>query len=254
MFQKLHHKKNRQEQGRFLVEGLRLCREALQSGWKVDAAFISESFSKTPAFSQLIPEFRYKQIIPQILSDNNLKRLADTEHPQGIVLALQIPSPPDRLPEIFFRERLLLAVQSVRDPGNLGTLLRTADWFGISCIMASRDTADFFNSKVLRASMGGFLRLHLFTSDDLITDLQKFKKRGFSILGSTVQNGEPLNAFPFHPPAVLLLGGEAEGLTPDVQALLDTRLTIPGGKAAESLNVSIAGSILLYHLTQVRVL
>jgi len=247
-YQKLHQKKYRQEMHLFPVEGTRLCREALDSGWKIEAAFFNDDFGGHPDFKEFQRLLSGRNIEIQTIGSENFRRLAATENPQGILLVVEMPdSPPS--PELLLRDKkFVLVLDAIRDPGNMGTLLRTADWFGVQLVISTPDSVDLYNDKVIRSSMGSCFHLPNFEAanpDEIVTLL---KKGRFQIVGTAVQGGMPVNSLKLNPPVALVLGSEAEGMSPHFQEIADTTVSIPKFGKAESLNVAIAGGILMSNL------
>ncbi len=247
-YSKLARKKYRQVSGRYLVEGIRLCRDALNSDRAVEIAFISEPFSGHPDYPELEKRLLDRNIPVRFLAEANFRRLADTENPQGIVLIMPIPDP---LPVTALRPAespVILILDGIKDPGNLGTLLRTADWFGVQSVIASGDSADFYNPKVVRASMGSIFHLNLNEVRNLPHTISGLKKAGYTIVGTAGGGAAQLEDFTPPEAVALVLGNEAEGMSPVLQRLSDAVVAIKKYGAAESLNVSIAGAIVLNHL------
>lgn len=248
-YAKLNQKKFRLENNLFYVEGVRACREALLSGDKISAAFISESFSREQIAAKLAPLFEHRSLKPQILSNSNFRRLTDTENPQGIALVLEIPKDQISLEKLIKNQNFVLILDGIRDPGNMGTLIRTADWFGFKLIFASIDSVDFYNPKVIRASMGSILRIHLIQGQHLPETISFLQKSGFEIIRSTVKGGKNLQDICIHPPAGLILGGEARGITADLEKMGGIEAHIPKRGDGESLNVAVAGGILMNYFS-----
>lgn len=247
-YRKLRLKKYRSERQLFTVEGVRLCREALASDWKIEAGFCSQHFSRHPEYENFKYLFQQREVKPQILSDTNFKLLANTDNPQGILLVIRMPEGQTG-PEDFRRiEKFGVILEGIRDPGNLGTIIRTADWFGVQLLIALPDTVDFYNPKVVRASMGSFLRVPFMEQDNLAKTVATLRYGGCQILGSAAQKGALLEQLKVKPPVVLILGGEAEGISPQLEELADDIVNIPKFGQSESLNVAVAGGILMHHL------
>ena len=143
------------------------------------------------------------------------------------------------LPEIKTDE-IIIALDEIKDPGNLGTIVRIADWYGIQNIIASKTTADFYNSKVISASMGSFTRINIFYTD-LAEFLSKIK---LPILGAYLE-GENIHKMSFPKNGILLMGNESNGISKEMEKFVTQKVTIPGYGKAESLNVAIATAVIL---------
>lgn len=243
----LHKKKKRQEERKFIIEGVRLCQEALRSGWETEIAFISEDFTRSEHWEQFAEHFRLKKIPWRALAPAQFRQLADTETPQGVLMVLRMPS---YLPEQLNLRKasFVVLLQGVRDPGNLGAIIRTADWYGAGAVILSPDCVDPFNPKVLRGTMGSIFHLPVYSTPDLSEEIRRLKESRFRIIASSLHGKTTLQTARFRKPAALLLGGEAFGLTPDLEAQADDTVRIWKYGQAESLNVAIAGGIFMDHI------
>ncbi len=244
-YKKLHQKKYRDEWNLFIVEGARFCREALQSNWSVEAAFVNDNFLNHPSHQIFNNFFHQKQIVPQSLADKEFKKLSMIKNPQGILLVMQIP---ERYFDVKINRtemNVVLLLESIRDPGNLGTIIRTADWFGIKLIIASKDCAEFFNPKCLRASMGSIFRVICVEVDELNSWIQKLKKDKFFLVGTSPRTGQQLFNLKVRYPLAICLGSEANGISDNIQKSVDITAYIPKYGEGESLNVAVSAGILM---------
>ena len=234
----LHEPRGRREQGLLLLEGRHLLEEALRLGLQ-------------PAFVGATPEWieRHGDLwnaLPsgtrrQPLAEEALAQAASTSHPDGVLATLSPPAPdPARRPGF------VLALDGLQDPGNLGTLLRTALAAGVEEVWLG-EGADPFSPKVLRASSGAALAMPLrrLSSDALLELLQGPQAGGLQRVATLVSGGQPYWQLDWTQPTVLLLGNEGAGLNPQLAALADARVTIPHSPAVESLNVAVAAAPLL---------
>jgi TrmH family RNA methyltransferase len=249
---KLKFKKYRQEWKLFLVEGKRLCQEAIDSDWTVESAMISEAFQKDPAFPAIEKLLTVRNIPLQVLSTSNFTKLSDTESPQGIVLVMKIPPSIEPLKKSWRKHPIILILDGIRDPGNLGTIIRTADWYGVHYIATSSDSADFFNSKTIRASMGSLFRVSCQEFSNLPDLVNKLKENRFKILATSPIAPKLMEEIRVSFPLAILLGGEAEGISPSLLELSTEIIQVKKYGQAESLNVAVASGILLNHFTALR--
>lgn len=242
-------KKKRQETGMFMVEGLRICRDALVSGWTVEAVFATEAFAASAAGEDFREMLRQHGQEWQLLAPGNFRRLAETESPQGILLVVRMPAEDATLSGPGWAQAgFLLLLQGVRDPGNLGTIIRSADWFGVDGIILSADCVDPYNPKVLRGTMGSIFHLPLAVAPRLTEVLSRLKQRGFQIFASAVEGAQRMPEIQFQKPLALILGNEAHGVSGELQNLSDQTVRIEKYGRAESLNVGIAGAVLMGHI------
>jgi len=213
----LGQKKFRDERGLFVVEGEKLVEEALHSGFEV------------------VRHFRIEDI-----GEEAMARISQLTHPSPVLAVVRQPSPK---PFTVAPDELVLALDGVRDPGNLGTIVRIADWFGIRHILASRDTVEPYNPKVVQATMGAIFRVQVH-SCDLVSTLE-----GLSHLPvyGTFLEGDDIYAAPLSPGGVIVMGSEARGISPAVAGLVGWKLFIPpfprDASTSESLNVAVATAI-----------
>lgn len=243
----LQKKKKRQEEGKCIIEGVRLCHEGLLSDWETEIAFVSEAFTQSSHWGQFQELFKLKKIAWQLLPPQHFNRLADTETPQGVLMITKIPSyRPDQLN--FSNANFVLLLQGIRDPGNLGTIIRTADWYGAGAAILSRDCVDSFNPKVLRGTMGSIFHLPVYTTPDLTEEIRQLKEKRFQVVTSSLSSDAALHKTRFKPPVALILGGEARGVSADIQKLADINVRIRRYGNADSLNVAIAGGIFMDHI------
>ena len=243
-FASLQTKKYRQKHRLFVVEGKKMVREALSSRFPVHAVVFSKDRQENNA--GLIKTVSSLQ--SYLASPADFQLISSLQQPEGVLAVLQLPerylslAPLSELPS---GKGLIL--DAIQDPGNLGTLIRTADWFGIKQIVCLKGTVDCFNPKVLRSSMGSIFRVNIIYVD--------VWERGIASHANQIwiadMEGDALGEVKFGANDWLLLGNEANGVgdklreVPEIQ-----KVHIPGRGGAESLNVGIAGGILLWELTQ----
>ncbi len=237
----LARKKHRDQTGTFLLEGVRTVEAAVQAGAPLVEVVVTSVASAEPRVETLL----VKVAVPiHTVSERMMAKLSDVQTSQGILAVAQQPlvSAAD-----LFDKATVLALDGVQDPGNVGTVLRTAAWFGVDAVLAGPGTADLFNPKVVRASMGGLWDVRLARTQDLWAWLGEAQARGFTRYGADL-DGTSLADWQPQRPSVLVLGSEAHGLQPAVHAALDECLTIPSAAnrcGVESLNVGVAGGILM---------
>ncbi len=246
---RLHRRGFRRKEGRFLVEGPRLIGEGLRAGLAFDFfLFCPSSFSSSAwpevarALGEVAPAY---EVSPGIL-----ELVAGTETPQGILAVARKPA--------FSREQalsapgLLLALDGVGDPGNLGSLVRAAEGLGAGAVVLGEGTVDPWNPKVVRAAAGSLFRLPV-VEVELEAFLQEMRSRGRPVLVASPRGGELPWEVEFWPDSVLVLGSEPRGVRPEVAALGSTCVSIPLSEPVDSLNVALAGAILLYEARRKRV-
>ena len=234
LWRSLKDGKARRETGLFLVEGVRMVEEALASGWTVEALLLQEG-EKTPAGVQA-PVY----VLPEVV----LSAICDTKSPQGIAAVLRSRSAMLLRPE----QGIWAALDGVQDPGNVGTIIRTADAAGLAGILLSPTCADVHSPKVLRATMGSFFRMPLLETENLPAFLRELREEGFSILSSELGGTSFYERKQVSAKAVLVIGNEGNGISAPVRAVATHHLALPMRGGAESLNAAVAAGIMMYEL------
>lgn len=235
---KLKTTKSRKEQGRFLAEGLRLVRE-VKAPWRIETLVVSDRFYAQNGTGSCVGD--EVLVVPETI----FATLCDTESPQGILAV--VPMIPQSIPDTA--NPFLVALENLQDPGNVGTIMRTADAAGADGILVSRGTADPYSPKVVRASMGAVFHLPIVETDDLISTLHAQHVRTFAThLGAT----KPHFQADFTGPCAVLIGNEANGLSDTLADAADERILILQPGQAESLNASVAAGIVIYEVVRQR--
>ena len=238
----LRERKGRQAQRRFLVEGDVMIREALQCGLSVHDALFTEAHGDFAAFLSEKGACVH-QVPPELL-----KSVCDTLTPQGICAAFDWPDP---LP-VEDVPKLIVALDGVQDPGNLGTIWRTADAAGFGALLLGTGCADPLSPKVQRAAMGSGFRVPFMFSENLSETLSVLKKRSYRVVVSDLRGEDFYNRPSPGDAFALVIGNEAHGVSEAVRQVADMRLKLPMRGGAESLNAAVAAGILMYGLTEVR--
>ena len=232
------------EPGLIFVEGLRLAEECLRSGLEITAAF--HRAAEEPRQQRLIDALAARGVSCHETAPALLDSLGDTVQGQGIVLLARRPAP------AVLQAGLLLGLDRVQDPGNLGTLLRTAEAAGVDGIVLLAGCADVYSPKVLRASMGAAFRLPVLTVADADALLNLTARLQLSLVAAAGCGECEYDAHDWSAPTLLLLGNEANGVAADLLARCDRRLCIPLARGVESLNVAAAGAVMLFEAARQR--
>lgn len=244
---KLDQRKHRQQQGRFAVEGLQLLHMALDS-----AALPLEVFFCEPLFvgneaSALLERFRNTNAEIFAVSPEVMRALSERESPQGLFATFSLLEKSlDSL--TLTGQELIVILDRPQDPGNMGTILRTADAAGASAVICITPCVDPFDPKTVRSSMGSLFNLPVIQTDD-ISDLFAWLD-GFNIVGADAKRGELWTACDWRGGVALVLGNEARGLSDDVSRYVTAWASLPMSGKAESLNVAVAGGVLMYAWVQ----
>jgi RNA methyltransferase, TrmH family len=252
----LNQPRARREEAAFVVEGVRLVEEALQAGWPVRLVLHAPGLSGRGL--ALVAQFNAQGVNVEPVSENVLASASDTETPQGILAVVQrqelpLPASPD----------FLLIADALRDPGNTGTLLRTAAAAGVQGMLVTPGSVDPFAPKVLRAAMGAHFRLPILSLDwEAIAALvhpNPLSPQGIDGVRKTIKvfladssTGQAHTAADLTLPLALVVGGEAEGAGRQAELLADARLHIPMSGQVESLNAAVAGAVLMFEVARQR--
>lgn len=240
---RLWDRQERESHGEFIAEGVRVCRELLYSrSYRALVVVIREGAGAE--VRRLAQEFIYRGAVVYTATERQFASLCSTETPQDILAVVSYP-----VEEPTWEERMLL-LDGVADPGNVGTLLRTALWFGWRGIILMPGGVDVYNPKVVRASAGAVFHLELHRAQEAEGMLQEIQKRGYVLLGTQADAGIPLERVRLPRRAVVAVGSEAHGLSEAVRQRCRIFFRIPGSGLIESLNVAIATAIVLYHFWQ----
>ena len=175
--------------------------------------------------------------------------MAETENPQGVLFVMKIPLQSQSIEAHISQHQWFILLEGIRDPGNMGTIIRTADWFGIPLIISSSDSVDFFNPKVIRSSMGSIFRVDCIEIKNLSSIITILKEKEYLIVGTSPSAPIYLDDSVVKPPFVIVLGSEADGISDDLKASLDTIVKINRHGKSESLNVAVAAGIIMHHFS-----
>ncbi|MEJ6979318.1 RNA methyltransferase [Pedobacter sp. P351] len=227
----LHQKKHRKEQGLFIAEGSKSIIEFVQSDYIVTTIF------HTPEAAPKLYNLSQKVKLQEVTS-SELKKISTLTTPHDALALIQIPERTIPQQESF-KGKFVLVLDGIQDPGNLGTIIRTADWFGFADIICSSDTVDAYNPKVVQASMGSLSRIHIYYQD-LSTFLSDVNMK---IYGALLE-GNSLFETTFGEEGYIILGNEGNGISENVKTLIHNVVTIPRYGEAESLNVAISAAII----------
>jgi TrmH family RNA methyltransferase len=214
-----------------MVEGYKSVTEFINSAYQVDTIY------HTPAIAPKLLNLSRK-INFQEISIKDVEKISTLKTPQEVIGLVKIPIWPT-LNYDSLKQRFSLVLDNIQDPGNMGTIIRTADWFGINDIICSEDTVDVYNPKVVQATMGSLARVNVHYTT-LAQALQQIK---LPIFGAML-DGENIYNTTFGDEGLLVMGNEGNGISADIERLITTKITIPRAGQAESLNVAIATAIL----------
>ncbi|MBQ8894121.1 MAG: RNA methyltransferase [Clostridia bacterium] len=237
---RLHLAAERRKSGLFLIEGQKLCAEALKSGWEIERCLVTEKEQSSP----LIHEIQSKTVI---VSDHIAKKLSTMDTVPGIFMVVQqkttaIPQTPD----------FILALDHLADPSNLGAILRSAEAFGTELVYLSEGCVDLYSPKVLRAAMGSVFRVPVLKGN-LSDFLEDHKSKGYRVYGAGLDRDYlELPDVSFKEPSIMIIGNESNGISKEIMTHCDSGVFIPMLGKNESLNAAVAASIILWEQSKWR--
>lgn len=239
------NRKSREESASFLTEGTRMAQEVLRCGLSLQQVFASEDGAArhVPLWDALCRKAQAAYLVSGSLE----AKISSVKAPQGIYCVCKMPQRPPR--QIAGSGDKFLALDHLQDPGNLGTIIRTADAFGADGILLSEGCADCYSPKVLRSTMGSVFRLPVWTVPDLAQTLEDLKKEGFASFGAALDDtAVRLGEFRFPQKTVTVVGNEGNGISQSVLNACEKTLYIPMKGEAESLNAGVAASLILWEM------
>ena len=232
--------------GVFVVEGPKMSFEAPYD-W-VSAVYMSESFFNDDRFKEEKKRFLDKT---EIVSDSVFKSMSDTQTPQGVLAIVKMPH--YEIDELFKGDKTeLLVLESIQDPGNLGTMIRTGEGAGVSGIIMNRTTVDIFNPKTVRSTMGSLYRVPFYITDDLPETIEYAKSKGVSLYAAHLKGKCSYDRPDYTGACGFMIGNEGNGLSDEIADMADTYIRIPMEGAVESLNAAISATLLMYECNRQR--
>lgn len=238
--------KNRNKEKKFIIEGYRIVTLAIDCDAKLEYVFINEDFENKKEHIELLEILKSKNIKVYKTTNKLFENFIDTENTQGIIGVVKFNT--NTLESNFKKEnKFVLVLDRIQDPGNMGTIIRTADACGVDLIIALKGCVDIYNPKVIRSTMGSIFDMNIVyeNQDEAINFL---KNNGFSIVSSYLDTDNYYNNISYNNKTVLVIGNEANGINNDIILNSDTLVKIPIYGKAESLNAAISSAILMYEI------
>lgn len=245
---KLKDKKYRDETGLYIIEGIKMLEEAIEEKARIRKIIICEECLKAGDLEQkvLYEIAKYNCIY---VNSKVFNSLTDVVAPQGIMAVIEKPNKDIK---IKYDQDIILALDGIQDPGNLGTILRTADSVNLKQTIVTKNTADSYNPKVVRSTMGAILRIKIIETDDLAKTLKEAKKNKFKIVATSLDTNNSIYDIDYNK-KVIVIGNEANGVSKEIQELADNKVKIPMLGKTESLNASVATGIMLYEYVRQKI-
>ena len=240
----LYRRKNRWDTGLFIIEGVKIIEECIDNNYLLESIIYSDELFSTNGGVEIYERIKsYENLI--YVPNSLFKEISDMESPQGIMALAKVT---ERSVEDLYRKDnpFILFLEEIQDPGNMGTIIRTADSFNLDGIIVSEGSVDIYNPKVIRSTMGSIFRMPIYHIEDNIETIERFKSMGFKIYATSLQGEDYIYNMNFKDPSLILIGNESKGLSSELHSLAHKWLKIPILGGAESLNVAIATSIIIY--------
>lgn len=235
LIRSLEQKKYRNQHALYVAEGEKIIAEILHSKIVFEKLFVTENWKAKN--QDLYEQFQSKI---QIVTESELNKISFLQTPNEVLALIPLQYP--NIKSFKLSKAIVLALDTIQDPGNLGTIIRIADWFGISSIICSENCVDVYNPKVIQSTMGAFLRVKIYYTQ-LHNFLKEQKKNGISVYGALL-NGEIIYNADLSKTGIVLMGNESKGISEELKLLIDKPIYIPKFGGAESLNVSVATGII----------
>ena len=245
---KLKDKKYRDLENVYIVEGIKMLKEAIVENASIKQIIICDDCEKSDLISkEMMYEIAKYDCV--YVTSKVFKYITEVQTPQGVMAIIEKNN---RDKEINYDEDIIVALDDIQDPGNLGTILRTIDSIGLSQVLISKGTADPYNPKVVRSTMGAIYRVKVIECDDLKETLKEIKKNKFKILATSLDDSKSIYDIKYNK-KVIVIGNEANGVEEEIVKLSDEKIKIPMLGKTESLNASVATGIVLYEYVRQKI-
>ena len=238
---KLKDKKYRDESNEYVVEGVKLVEEAVKENAKIKQIIVCEDTTRTYEIPThiMLEIARYECIS---VSNKIFNIITQVTNPQGIMAIIEKNA---QDAQIDYSQDIIFVLDDVQDPGNLGTILRTVDSIGLNQIIVSKGTADAFNSKVVRSTMGAIFRIKIIEVENLVQEIKEMRKHHFKLMVTSLQTKNSIYDIDFNK-KIIVIGNEANGVSKEIQDMADEKAKIPMLGRTESLNASVAAGVVMY--------
>ncbi len=245
-FRSLSQKKIRQAERKFILEGWRALKEVLNSSSRVETVAVLPRYLQDPDYESILSQLGERGASIKEVTEVELNQLADTVHAQGVLAVVHQKT--HSLDSVRLgQSAVVVAADAVSDPGNLGSIIRSADWFDVDLVLLGRGCVELYNEKVVRSTVGSLFHVPIVDGVDLTVVLAVVKKKGFSVVAFSGDGKQPYTSLEQSARMVYVLGSEAHGVSREVRTAADVVVRIPKYGKAESLNVGVACGIVLAH-------
>lgn len=238
---KLKEKKYRDEAGCYIIEGIKLVKEAIEENAEIKYVVICEDCEDNVKLEQnLLYDIAKNDCL--YVTKKIFQSISDVTTPQGV---LAVVEKKNANKQINYNEDIIIVLDGIQDPGNLGTILRTVDSADLKQIILSKNSADPYNPKVVRSTMGAIFRVNIIETEDIVNTLKEMKKHNFEVAVTSLETEESIYNIEYKNKAIVI-GNEANGVSKEVQEIADRKVKIPMLGKTESLNASVATGIMIY--------
>ena len=238
---KLKDKKHRDESNEYIIEGVKLIEEAVKENARIKKIIVCEDTTRTYEIpTHIMYEIAKYECV--YVTDKIFASITQVTNPQGIMAIIEKG---DTDAQIDYTQDIIVALDDVQDPGNLGTILRTVDSIGLNQIIVSKGTADAFNSKVVRSTMGAIFRVKIIEVENLPQSIKEMRRHHFKLMVTSLQTENSIYDIQFNK-KIIVIGNESNGVSKEIQEMADEKAKIPMLGKTESLNASVAAGVVMY--------
>ena len=246
---KLKDKKHRDESNEYIIEGVKLIEEAVKEKARIKKIIVCEDTTRTYEIpTHIMYEIAKYECV--YVTNKVFASITQVTNPQGIMAIIEKG---DTNVRIDYTQDIIVALDDVQDPGNLGTILRTVDSIGLNQIIVSKGTADVFNSKVVRSTMGAIFRVKIIEVENLPQSIKEMRKHHFKLMVTSLQTENSIYDIKFNK-KIIVIGNEANGVSKEIQEMADEKAKIPMLGKTESLNASVAAGVVMYEYVRQKLL
>lgn len=244
---KLKEKKYRDEFNEYIVEGVKLINEAIEEKCDIKTIIVCDNCNKEAINTNSMYEIAKHNCL--YVDEKVFNTITEVKNPQGI---LAVIGKEKENKEIDYKQDVIVVLDDIQDPGNLGTILRTIDSAGLNQVVLSKKSGDVYNSKVIRSTMGAIFRVNVIESDNLVETIKTIKKHKYEVVSTSLDTNQSIYDLEYRKTAIII-GNEANGVSKEVQEISDKKVKIPMLGKTESLNASVATGIVLYEYVRQKI-
>jgi len=243
----LKQRKNRYKQQKYIIEGFRIIEQAIIENRKIDSVYVKSSLSNNEETPKMVEKLLSYGVDVVEIDDHLFEELSDTVTTQGLIAVLEMEH--YELDHFTESDTInILILDRIQDPGNLGTMIRTADAAGFNCILLSKGTVDPYNEKVVRSTMGSIFQIPIIQSDDIIKDIQSLFENNIQVIATELGGAVDYDVVNYQAKTAIIIGNEGNGVAAEILEMGTQNVIIPMAGKSESLNASIAAAIVMYEV------